>query len=1320
MAINVFGGRANVLIGLVSATIESIGFDDTNVIQIFEVGNSLKSWMPGRPFNPLTTISPDKGYYIYAKIDMDLTAYFAPPTEETIIAYYTGIAVPATDPPNDNTTQRWLCQTAGTYTNFKDISNVALVVSSGDIENGYVEFWGKSDVFSKHVFELPTSDSARFSFPDGKEPILYLEKPDDSFSATELTVIGAVKAVKVINAVATKRYALMTLYTTTGGSFPWRVQIGEAGTTTIVGTSDIVPSNTSGLSLITANGINGEIFKLYVDYSLLPVNSALLNSTGSKIVFNKTSYQIADYNNLTNKPTAASADINPIVTSNQTNKISLTTVSTWPAIVIPTSVATIAARFSNGTYRYFQIAAGTYAFTDNYQVLGIDLTATPPVDGGTVPLVIRTAYGANDQMNPAKFIEIANIWNAKQVLFAPKFSPLVLQASSGLVNKTTEQILIGNPALIEPFAFYNLPAALGAGATESELKYYDGFNGRARKYVVPTGQYARLFEVVGFKPDLTKSLFVQFDYKIESGSFVIAPYFLPWGGGVAYHPNITLNNDGAIRRKRFEITAAQLGAIPAGVTFADYFNCVTGGTIIVGNIEFWQGGEIIDMNLEGGIKQSEAKRINEGILDTVNYVPTTQTRESFCGSSLPWGEGFLQTSYVKEVILTKQKRQATAISPDSISPINAASATMLTGANNRKYFDGKALKITGVNAEIDFSIYGDEISIVQGIERSNLNASEIEVYVNGSLYDTINNWNPKPIGSDTKNFVGDGTTTKFDLGRCFTFNHVVTVNAVSKTGTLYQGGYGGTFPGGADYMVIRKYGPDINGNPEVHHFLYFVTPPANGLAIVANFDYGEDICYEKTTIGKTAAGVLESAYGDGDVSYDTTNPSNISSGLDFRQTNDAIVKTYRFGSIATRTVRIKVKGNYNGASATPYFIFNFATNRFFHFQNAGIGGWTLDRLNTNTYYNLNYRNIVAFSPDVLHIECTNNEDWSVKGHKLYSTTSGLTLSNIRALRNTMPAKSVVYNSGGDNYTYQKFAGKIEAITDRTVKFVSDADHGYTTAPAVGDLVFVGRYFSSNREYVVRFIKSYNDTTKTITFDKPIYAHHTSFDSIQDMVGMEVRVRDVSIFTTDLTTLINNVRGAHPNAKITVLCNPLPNISTRELWPYWLAIGKKADELNFKNVRISAIQDYQLSQKQDLSPIVVDATTLLTDAATGYKYVQLSELSTGVDYLNPKIEINGLNVSGKDAFIDNGYTYAFNQSLTGAGLNMDSTLTNAGVADKQVNDAKKPFLIFIKNAPSSGNINIVFSSNRWSSDSTHVSDNSDSARLFAGMCQEAIK
>jgi len=44
-----------------------------------------------------------------------------------------------------------------------------------------------------------------------------------------------------------------------------------------------------------------------------------------------------------------------------------------------------------------------------------------------------------------------------------------------------------------------------------------------------------------------------------------------------------------------------------------------------------------------------------------------------------------------------------------------------------------------------------------------------------------------------KIFKGDGQTVKFDLGRCFTYNHAVTIDGVQISGKINDLGYGATF-----------------------------------------------------------------------------------------------------------------------------------------------------------------------------------------------------------------------------------------------------------------------------------------------------------------------------------------------------------------------------------------------------------------------------------------------------------------------------------------------------------------------------------------------
>lgn len=410
----------------------------------------------------------------------------------------------------------------------------------------------------------------------------------------------------------------------------------------------------------------------------------------------------------------------------------------------------------------------------------------------------------------------------------------------------------------------------------------------------------------------------------------------------------------------------------------------------------------------------------------ISHVASKNWRISFAGSSVTWGGGFLQSGLVREAILNIQRQKATTIEPKMVKVKGTKS--YLNGPNDQKYFGGEALKITGVNSSIKFTIVGDEITIVQGIERDNNSASEIEVYIDGNLYDTINNWNTTSIGTDKKEFIGNGINKQFDLGRAFTFAHKILLNNNLLKGDHNKGGYGGgDIPKDLDYLVIRKYGKDKNGNPEVHHWISLKNALGKGDKLAISFSYGEEISYEKTTIGKSDKGELESPFGDGDVSFDITKPTRVSSGLDYRETDDRAVKTYRFKDIKKRNVELKIKGNYKNAKDLPYFIFNFATNRFFSFQNAGIGGWKLAFFNNPADFHRSYTKIASFSPDILYMETTPNDDWNVNGYKLYTEYPNFSLRELQSIR-TLPIKSIAYNQASDIYNFQKWVGKINKIT----------------------------------------------------------------------------------------------------------------------------------------------------------------------------------------------------------------------------------------------------------------------------------------------------
>ena len=78
MANNIFTGP-NGMVAKVTATFATIGFDETNVAAVIEIGTVPKSWVPGREINGIEGIEEGKSYYITALTAMDKSSFFAPP-----------------------------------------------------------------------------------------------------------------------------------------------------------------------------------------------------------------------------------------------------------------------------------------------------------------------------------------------------------------------------------------------------------------------------------------------------------------------------------------------------------------------------------------------------------------------------------------------------------------------------------------------------------------------------------------------------------------------------------------------------------------------------------------------------------------------------------------------------------------------------------------------------------------------------------------------------------------------------------------------------------------------------------------------------------------------------------------------------------------------------------------------------------------------------------------------------------------------------------------------------------------------------------------
>ena len=664
-------------------------------------------------------------------------------------------------------------------------------------------------------------------------------------------------------------------------------------------------------------------------------------------------------------------------------------------------------------------------------------------------------------------------------------------------------------------------------------------------------------------------------------------------------------------------------------------------------------------------------------ISSTNDISNENERISFVGSSVTWGDGYLQSGFVKKII-EKYQRSAEVFTPTT--------GVQLT---NRKYFGGVARKFT-LNDEISFDSTGNELTIVQSIERINTNASEIELYVDGTLYDTFNNFNNSDIGTTTKNFSGNGIALMFDLGKAFTYGHTVMVNGVSKSVThCITQSAGFTIPSGNDCAIIRKIGTREDGTVNVTHWLWFKTAPANGDSISVSFNYGEEINYEKSTIGKDAVGNNECPYGDGSVSFDTTNPSTMSSGLDFRQTDSRAFKTWRFKDTKKRTFKLKVKGLFGDATGTPYFIFNFATNRIFHFQNAGIGGWKVSLLNQlySADRTRNWQGIAKFNPNKIVLESTPNDDWESMDYRI-STSKTVTLSELQSIKN-MPLKSIVYNSGANNYTIERYKGLITAITETSVTFSGTSE----STIIAGDLIQIGQYFSNNHDSVERVVSSVSGNT--VYFLNPINKNEIIYPNISDFVGKEICIRSLASFKTILSTLIDNIQTTTPSVDIFLLENPMPSVLARELWGYWYVMDSlEKEKRNVFSINYDSLRTWQKSQQ--MTKVTVDLSTASNDTVLGKNVKTFG--TAGQNLIYTDVLQNGKSVYGK-IVVENGLAYTVDSTLSGAALNKTSAESKS---TRQKNNLKPPRVIQLDNSIT-GSVDVVYPAVVWSADSTHLNN-----------------
>ena len=650
-------------------------------------------------------------------------------------------------------------------------------------------------------------------------------------------------------------------------------------------------------------------------------------------------------------------------------------------------------------------------------------------------------------------------------------------------------------------------------------------------------------------------------------------------------------------------------------------------------------------------------------------VATKAYRVAVAGSSITWGKGYLgEGSYVGVVEQILRNQYAKTIHASTIAP----AATTLSGND---FYLGSAKRISGLNTEVSFNLDGDELSLSIGRERENTGAATVELYVDNVLYDTFNTSNPKPSVTRTENFTGNGTDVKFNLDGAFTYAHSVTVGGVAKVGSVSSQSSGATIPSSDDYMIVRRY--DTN-NKRVVHSVWFKAAPTGAIAVT--YKQGENIRHLKGTIDRVGAGfttVLENPYGDGNVSYDTTNPVAVSSGLGFRQSDSRAVKTWKFSESKTRSYKLKIKELHSSATgSTPYLDLNFVTNRMHHIMNAGIGGWSAYEFLNNTVKINTINEVINFNPDIVLIESSTNDDWATGLFKAHVVKTGVTNAEIL---NAATANYFTSISGSsDNKTVNDVRIPMTAITSNTITLAANVVDANIV---VGDAVVIGDYGSNHQRVAVRVIKAYDSATKTITLNRSISADDFyQAESLNDLLTEFVTIYNAPTWVSQNTQLVDTIESALPDCKINIATAGIPHFYLRKLFGYRELAQQVARDNRIGFVDYyDATFDYQYSQQ---------VSTHQTITSTGASEYTLAGLP--YTFPNPKVFVNG--VEHKKVRITGGLSKHWAGAIT------DPTMVNTS------NLTRGFKLIFDTDVPPSGaTIVVQKSAVVWASDYCHPAD-----------------
>lgn len=656
-----------------------------------------------------------------------------------------------------------------------------------------------------------------------------------------------------------------------------------------------------------------------------------------------------------------------------------------------------------------------------------------------------------------------------------------------------------------------------------------------------------------------------------------------------------------------------------------------------------------------------------------NVIPMEQRNVAWLGSSNVWGDGFLFYSYLKAPIEWLYKSTGVFTSANDVVADNGEVV------RNSQKFLGDAVKIQGVGSAISFTHRGSELNICQVIERSSEYAV-IGLYDGTEKVAEFTNHN-NTIGNDNVSFTGDGSHTKFNLDRCLTYNHVLTVNGVAKSIALNTQGYGASFPDGVDCLVIRAVDAE---NAKVVHSLWFKNAPANGAVINVSYDYGETICFVKSTVGEDADGVNESPYGDGTISYDPNNPATIGSGLDYRLVNEKAFFKHWFDDDKERCITLKIERG----STNPYFTFNFASSVFHNVMNAGIGGYTAAKFNTTEKNPLtSWVNIADyFTPDFVSIGLTGNDDFLNFPRKI-SRLVNMSLAELREYPSLEIGK-IEYVAASDTYDVTVNSGTITEITARSLKSPSIVGSGVVE----GDFVRIGTYTGDLRQVQTRRVESVDTVNGVVTWAEPLHLNEfVCINSLQDLVGQDVSIRSIEQYMTNMVQLVKNILSINPKCKVCLFNVYYVDMLMRNTAEYtyiqqWIASEFPSNVFVVDAWRYS--RDYVECAKKSRT---------ISASVNENGEVAFSSPSSHGHWEGIEVWVGDRNVYGTDCYAVTGYKYTVDPAKSGAALNWEGT--DAYLRPYTQNGQMK--IKWKKNIPAAGTaVTIKLAYRQWSSDWGH--------------------